>query len=90
LFMIVLHPRQNIEGGLKWQTCFGTVPSEVSCLSGKGLSDKIVQSSRYIVLMVLVSRQRCGRGGIIWNASMIIHFLRQLCWNCWITQMLND
>jgi len=24
--LIVLHPKQNIEGELKWQTCFGTMP----------------------------------------------------------------
>ena len=35
--LMVLHPKQNIESDLKWQTCFGTVPSKVSCLSGKGL-----------------------------------------------------
>src|SRR6202044_2702621 len=35
--LIVLHPKQNIESELKWQTCSGTMPSKVSCSSGKGL-----------------------------------------------------
>jgi hypothetical protein len=38
--LIVLHPKQKIESELKWQTCFSTVPSKVSCLSGKGLKKK--------------------------------------------------
>jgi hypothetical protein len=24
---MVLHPKQNIQSKLKWQTCFGTVPT---------------------------------------------------------------
>jgi len=36
--LIFLHLKQNIESDLKWQTCFGTVPSKVSCSSGKGLN----------------------------------------------------
>jgi len=27
-----------MESEVKWQTCFGTVPIKVSCLSGKGLN----------------------------------------------------
>jgi len=26
-WLIVLHPKQNLESELKWQTCFGTMPS---------------------------------------------------------------
>jgi len=37
--LIVLHPKQNIESELKWQTCFGTVPSKFCCSSGKGLME---------------------------------------------------
>ena len=35
--LIVLHPKQNIESELKWQTCFGTTPKKFSCSSGKRL-----------------------------------------------------
>src|ERR1700721_2907226 len=35
--LIVLHPKQNIESELKWQTCSGTMPSKFSHLSGKEL-----------------------------------------------------
>src|SRR6202021_2377320 len=35
--LIALHPEQNIESELKWQTCFDTMPSKFSYSSGKGL-----------------------------------------------------
>jgi hypothetical protein len=35
--LIVMHPKQNIESELKWQTCSGALPIEVSCSSGIGL-----------------------------------------------------
>ena len=35
--LIVLRPKQNMESGLKWQTCSGTLPSKFSCSTGKGL-----------------------------------------------------
>src|ERR1700731_3591451 len=35
--LILLHPKQNIENELKWQTCSGKMPSKFSCSSGKGL-----------------------------------------------------
>src|ERR1700721_108198 len=34
--LIVLHPKQNIESELEWQTCSGTMPSKFSCSSVKG------------------------------------------------------
>jgi len=48
------HPKQNTESELKEQTCFGTVPSKVSCLSVKGLKRIhfhvcFVESRRYVV-----------------------------------------
>jgi len=36
--LILFHPRQNLESGLKCQICFSTLPSEFSCSSGKGLN----------------------------------------------------
>jgi len=34
--LIVVHPKQNTENELKWQTCFGMVPSKLAVPQGKG------------------------------------------------------
>ena len=42
LRLIVLHPKQNIESEIKWQSCSATVKSKFSCSSVqvKGLYEK--------------------------------------------------
>jgi len=43
--LVVLHSKHDIESELKWQTCFGVVPSKFYCSSGKGL--KVQASSQF-------------------------------------------
>jgi len=47
--LIALHPKQNIESELKWQTCSGTTPTKFSCLSGRGLDDHLEEGSKQTI-----------------------------------------
>jgi len=60
-WLMVLHPKQNIEGGLQWQTSFGTVPSIFSGSS--------VKSWRKDYFSILGAETRCIRGEQLENIS---------------------
>jgi len=50
-----LHPKLNMKSELKWQTCFGTVPSKVSCSSVKGLKAHLFQEHLHSFYLYTVS-----------------------------------
>jgi len=47
--LLALHPKQNIESEIKWQTCFGTMRSKFSCSSGKWLISIVFHYSENII-----------------------------------------
>jgi hypothetical protein len=60
--LIVLHPKHNLEGELKWQACSGTMPSKFSHSSGKGLIDLInlIMLNKFISSILLNYNIRTG------------------------------
>jgi len=44
--LIVLHPKQNTESELKWQTFSGMMPTTFFCSSGKGLECRSLKNIR--------------------------------------------